>query len=139
MDHDSYPVQLPESTWREILSPAEFHVLREGGTEPPFVGAYTDDKREGIYRCRGCDSELFTSQAKFDSHCGWPSFYAPVTAEAVEYIDDTSLGMTRTEIRCRSCGSHLGHVFQGEGYDTPTDLRFCINSLSLDLNGERRA
>lgn len=130
-DEKTYPVRLDESTWREKLTPAEYHVLREGGTERAFTGEYWDDHTEGVYSCRACGSELFRSSEKFDSHCGWPSFFAPLAEDRVQYLSDTSLGMTRTEVRCANCGSHLGHVFEGEGYDTPTDLRYCINSISL--------
>jgi peptide-methionine (R)-S-oxide reductase len=126
-----YPVQLSEEQWRERLSPAEYRVLRQAGTERAFTGEYWDDHTEGVYACRACDAELFRSTEKFDSHCGWPSFFAPLAEDRVEYVTDRSLGMVRTEVRCANCGSHLGHLFEGEGYDTPTDQRFCINSISL--------
>lgn len=129
----NYPVQRTEQEWRAELSPAEYAVLRKGGTERPFVGQYTDTTTHGVYSCRACDAELFRSEAKFGSHCGWPSFYAPLAGDAVEYIEDTTMGMKRVEVRCASCGSHLGHVFEGEGYDTPTDERYCINSVCLTL------
>jgi peptide-methionine (R)-S-oxide reductase len=129
----THKVERSNDEWREQLSPKEYHVLREAGTEPAFVGEYTDTKTVGVYRCRACGAELFRSEEKFDSHCGWPSFYAPLAEDRVEYIEDRSLGMTRTEVRCATCGSHLGHVFAGEGYDTPTDQRYCINSISLTL------
>jgi peptide-methionine (R)-S-oxide reductase len=119
--------------WRAALTPAEFHVLRESGTEPAFVGEYTDTETEGVYRCKACSSELFRSSEKFHSGCGWPSFYQPGTSAAVVEISDTSHGMTRIEVRCANCDSHLGHVFSGEGYSTPTDLRYCINSIALSL------
>lgn len=122
-----------EEEWRAELDPMAYHVLREAGTERPFTGEYTDTTTTGVYRCRACGSELFRSDEKFSSHCGWPSFFAPLAQDRVVYIEDTSLGAHRTEVRCASCGSHLGHVFSGEGYDTPTDLRYCINSVSLSL------
>ena len=126
-----YPVQLTDEQWHEKLSPAEYAVLREGGTEPAFTGEYWDDHTEGVYACRACGAELFRGNQKFDSHCGWPSFFAPLAEDRVEYLKDRTFGMTRVEVRCASCGSHLGHVFEGEGYQTPTDLRYCINSVSL--------
>lgn len=122
-----------EDQWRQELSPEEFHVLREAGTEAPFVGEYTDTETEGIYRCRACNAELFRSDHKFHSGCGWPSFFTPLAKDSVVEISDNSHGMVRNEIRCASCNSHLGHVFAGEGYATPTDLRYCINSISLTL------
>jgi peptide-methionine (R)-S-oxide reductase len=126
-----YPVQLDEQAWRDKLTADEYAVLRRGGTEPAFAGEYWDDHAQGVYSCRACGAELFRSTEKFDSHCGWPSFFAPLAAERVEYITDGSLGTRRTEVRCADCGSHLGHVFEGEGYDTPTDQRYCINSISI--------
>jgi peptide-methionine (R)-S-oxide reductase len=128
-----YAVAKSDAEWKAQLSPAEFQVLRKAGTERPFVGEYTDTKTVGVYKCRACDAELFRSESKFDSHCGWPSFFAPLAEDRVEYIEDSTLGMKRVEVRCANCGSHLGHVFEGEGYDTPTDLRYCINSISLTL------
>ena len=119
--------------WRERLTPAEFKVLRRAGTEAPFTGEYTDTKTVGVYRCRACDTELFRSEQKFESHCGWPSFFSPLAGDAVIERADDSLGMRRVEVLCANCGSHLGHVFSGEGYPTPTDLRYCINSISLRL------
>jgi peptide-methionine (R)-S-oxide reductase len=128
-----YDVQKSEDEWRAELSPDEYRVLRKAGTEPAYKGEYTDTETEGVYRCRACGNELFRSDEKFHSHCGWPSFYDPARSEAVELITDKSLGMVRTEVRCARCGSHLGHVFEGEGYPTPTDQRYCINSISLTL------
>jgi peptide-methionine (R)-S-oxide reductase len=132
-DIKQYAVQKSEAEWKAQLSPAEFQVLRKAGTERPFTGEYTDTKTVGVYKCRACDAELFRSETKFDSHCGWPSFFAPLAEDRVEYIEDSNLGMKRVEVRCANCGSHLGHVFEGEGYGTPTDLRYCINSVSLTL------
>ncbi|WP_426566748.1 peptide-methionine (R)-S-oxide reductase MsrB [Angustibacter sp. McL0619] len=129
----TYQITKDDTDWREQLSPQEFHVLREAGTEAPFVGEYTDTTTEGVYACRACGTELFRSDHKFASHCGWPSFYSPLAEDRVEYIEDSTLGMKRVEVRCGNCGSHLGHVFEGEGYDTPTDQRYCINSISLTL------
>ncbi|GAA1087545.1 peptide-methionine (R)-S-oxide reductase MsrB [Tsukamurella spumae] len=126
-------LQLSDSEWRQRLSAPEFRVLRQAGTEAPFTGEYTDTKTSGVYRCRACGEELFRSDSKFDSHCGWPSFFSPLAGEKIIERVDTSLGMRRVEVLCANCGSHLGHVFEGEGYDTPTDLRYCINSISMRL------
>ncbi|MFW0873707.1 peptide-methionine (R)-S-oxide reductase MsrB [Rhodococcoides corynebacterioides] len=124
---------LTDEQWREKLSAAEYTVLRQAGTERPYVGEYTDTTTEGVYRCRACDAELFRSTTKFESHCGWPSFYDPADTDAVILREDRSMGMKRVEVLCRNCHSHLGHVFEGEGYPTPTDQRYCINSISLTL------
>ena len=125
--------QNSEEHWKETLSSEEYRVLREAGTEAPFVGEYTDTETEGIYMCKACGAELFRSSEKFHSGCGWPSFYQPGSSDAVVEIVDNSHAMVRTEIRCASCNSHLGHVFAGEKYPTPTDLRYCINSIALKL------
>lgn len=129
------PLAKPNTQWRKQLDDLEYQVLRQGATEPPFVGEYTDTTTEGVYSCRACGTELFRSDQKFDSHCGWPSFFAPLAEGRVRYLSDSSLpGRPRTEVRCAACDSHLGHVFSGEGYDTPTDQRYCINSVSLRLH-----
>lgn len=132
-DNTTPAVQLTDAQWREKLTPEEYAVLREAGTERPGVGEYTDTTTEGIYQCRACGAELFRSTEKFESHCGWPSFFDPADSEAVILREDTTLGMRRVEVLCRNCHSHLGHVFEGEGYPTPTDQRYCINSISLVL------
>lgn len=120
-----------EQEWKMKLPPERFEVLRQGGTEPAFTGMYWDEKADGMYRCAGCDSPLFESSTKFESGSGWPSFTHPVDGDAVETREDRSHGMARTEVVCATCGGHLGHVFpDGPG---PTGLRYCINSLSLDL------
>jgi len=130
---DAPKVVKSEQEWRDQLSREEYHVLREAGTERPFTGEYTDTKTVGVYSCRACGAELFRSDTKFESHCGWPSFFTPLAGGAVIERTDRSMGMARTEVVCANCHSHLGHVFAGEGYDTPTDLRYCINSVSLKL------
>lgn len=132
-DPTEYPASKSEEQWRVQLSPTEYQVLREAGTERAFTGEYTDTETTGVYSCRACGAELFRSTEKFHSGCGWPSFFSPMAGDSIVEIEDRSLGMVRTEVRCASCGSHLGHVFAGEGYDTPTDLRYCINSVSLRL------
>lgn len=129
----SYEVHKSDAEWREQLTKEEFRVLRKAGTEAPFQGEYTDTTTDGVYTCRACGHELFRSATKFESHCGWPSFFAPLAEDRVEYVVDRSFGGVRTEVRCAHCGSHLGHVFEGEGYGTPTDQRYCINSVSLTL------
>jgi peptide-methionine (R)-S-oxide reductase len=127
------PVEKTDAQWRQELTPEEYRVLRQAGTERPYTGEYWDTHTRGVYQCRACGTELFTSNEKFDSHCGWPSFWAPLAEGTVRYIHDRSMGMDRVEVRCATCDSHLGHVFDGEGYGTPTDQRFCINSVSLKL------
>jgi peptide-methionine (R)-S-oxide reductase len=121
-----------DEQWRVRLSPDEFRVLRRAGTEPPWTGEYVSTKTPGVYRCRGCGAQLFDSDTKFDSHCGWPSFEDALPG-AVTEIEDRTLGMSRTEIRCARCGSHLGHVFRGERL-TPANTRHCVNSLSIRLD-----
>ncbi len=120
-----------DDEWRTRLAPSEFRVLRRGGTEAPWTGEYVDTKTPGVYQCRACGAKLFDSDTKFDSHCGWPSFDDAIPGTVTE-IEDRSLGMVRTEIRCARCGSHLGHVFRGEGM-TPKDTRHCVNSVSVRL------
>lgn len=132
MTTDTTPtVVKTDAQWREELSPEEFAVLRRAATERPYTGEYTDNHQVGVYRCRACDAELFRSEGKFDSHCGWPSFFTPLAGDRIIERTDTSGGAVRTEVLCANCHSHLGHVFAGEGYGTPTDLRYCINSISM--------
>ncbi|MCW2524825.1 MAG: peptide methionine sulfoxide reductase [Frankiales bacterium] len=136
-DHTELPpakVEKTDAEWREELSPAEYAVLREAATERPFVGELTDNHRVGVYSCRACGAELFRSTEKFDSHCGWPSFFSPLAGDAIIEREDNSLGAHRVEVLCANCHSHLGHVFAGEGYGTPTDLRYCINSISMTFD-----
>ena len=121
-----------DAEWRERLSPEQYRVLREKGTEPAFAGRYDDSKAEGTYTCAGCGTELFRSDTKFDSGTGWPSFWAPVDTGNVAEESDMSMGMKRTEVMCNQCGGHLGHVF--EDGPEPTGLRYCINSVSLDFS-----
>jgi peptide-methionine (R)-S-oxide reductase len=123
-----------EEEWKEELTPEQYHVLREKGTERPFTGDYYKTKKSGVYRCSACGNELFSSETKYESGTGWPSFWAPIDAEKVETETDSSFGMRRTEVVCSRCGSHLGHVF--EDGPEPTGLRFCINSVSLELDEE---
>ena len=123
-----------EEELKARLDPLSYEVLRKNGTERAFTGEYTDTETVGVYKCKVCDSELFRSETKFHSGCGWPSFYAPTSNDAVILLEDRSLApRIRTEVRCATCDSHLGHVFEGEGYDVPTDQRWCINSVSLVL------
>jgi peptide-methionine (R)-S-oxide reductase len=131
-DTSPRPVEKTDAQWREELSPEQYEILRQAGTERAFTGPYWDAKDDGVYRCAGCGHELFDSSTKFDSGTGWPSFTEPAIAEAIETRDDSSYGMVRTEVLCRRCGSHLGHVFpDGPG---PTGERWCINSVALKLD-----
>ncbi|MEY4437005.1 MAG: hypothetical protein RL100_469 [Actinomycetota bacterium] len=129
----NYPVNKPEDQWRSELTEFEYHVLREAGTERAYTGALLEEKRMGIFSCRGCGAELFRSETKFDSHCGWPSFYQPKSTDAVQLLEDRSHGMVRVEVRCANCGSHLGHVFE-DAPQTPTGDRYCINSVSITFD-----
>ena len=126
----NYRVNKTDEQWRSELSEFEYHVLRQAGTERAYTGDLLEEHREGIFSCRGCGAELFRSHAKFDSHCGWPSFYEPKEGDAVELLEDRSHGMIRVEVRCKACGSHLGHVFE-DAPQTPTGDRYCINSVSI--------
>ncbi|MGC4013617.1 MAG: peptide-methionine (R)-S-oxide reductase MsrB [Luteolibacter sp.] len=126
-------VEKTDEEWKKLLTPEQYRVLRQAGTERPNGEIYDQFKKQGggTYYCAGCGAELFTSKEKFDSHCGWPSFYDPSKAKNVVTRDDYSGGMVRTEVMCAKCGGHLGHVFKGEGFNTPTDQRYCINGTAL--------
>lgn len=127
-----YKVNKSDDEWRAELTPEEYAILRQAATERPWTGELLDENREGVYKCKACGNELFRSTAKFDSHCGWPSFYIPTEQDAVELVRDETLGMERVEVRCANCGSHLGHVFD-DAPQTPTGDRFCMNSVSLSF------
>lgn len=129
-------VQKTDEEWRRELSPEAYRVLRKKDTERPFTGEYVDNKEEGVYRCAGCGTELFRSETKFDSGCGWPSFYDPLSKDQVEFKLDTSHFMMRTEVLCSNCGGHLGHVF--DDGPNPTGKRYCINSVSLKFDKDEQ-
>ena len=137
-DEINFPAAIDEAKLAQTLDPLSYDVLRNGATERPFTGEYNDTDTVGSYHCKACGNELFKSETKFHSGCGWPSFYAPTADDAVVLIEDTSLApRIRTEVRCANCGSHLGHVFKGEGYDVPTDERWCINSVAMILEEKK--
>ena len=127
-----YQVSKTDAQWREELNTFEYQVLRLAATERPYTGELLNEARAGSYHCRGCDAFLFESDTKFDSHCGWPSFYKS-KPESIEYVEDRAHGMVRTEVRCAACGSHLGHIFD-DAPQTPTGMRYCINSVSLSFH-----
>lgn len=132
----AYKVNKTDAEWRAELGDAQYAVLRTAATERPWTGELLDEKRAGLYTCGACGAELFRSGTKFDSGCGWPSFYESVRPEAVELVEDDSLGMQRTEVRCAACGSHLGHVFP-DGFGTPTGDRYCMNSVALSFTPDQ--
>ncbi len=127
----SEKVEKSDKEWREILTPDQYRVTREGGTEPAFTGKYNDFKGKGVFKCVCCGNELFTSETKYNSGSGWPSFWAPISEKGIEEKADRSAGMVRVEVRCNRCGAHLGHVF--EDGPRPTGLRYCVNSVALDF------
>ncbi|QUC65574.1 peptide-methionine (R)-S-oxide reductase MsrB [Nitrosopumilus sp. K4] len=122
--------------WKKVLTPEQYEICINKGTEPPFSGKYCDSKENGVYKCVCCGEELFKSDTKFDSGSGWPSFWQPIADEKIEYVSDTSCGMVRTEVNCNKCGAHLGHVF--DDGPKPTNQRYCINSVSLDLSKDKQ-
>ena len=129
----AYPIKVNEEELKNRVDPLSFDVLRKAATEAAFTGEYTDSETIGVYKCKACAAELFRSDTKFHSGCGWPSFYEPTKEDAVELIEDRSLfPRVRTEVRCAACGSHLGHVFKGEGFPTPTNERHCVNGICLN-------
>jgi peptide-methionine (R)-S-oxide reductase len=131
----TFPVEKSDDQWKSELSADEYAVLRHAATERPWTGELLDEKRAGLYSCRACGNELFKAGTKFDSGCGWPSFYESINPDAVILRDDVSLGMVRTEVLCAACGSHLGHVFP-DGFGTPTGDRYCMNSVALSFTPE---
>ena len=128
----TYKISKPDEEWKKILTSEQFDVCRKKGTERAFTGIYWDTKDNGTYKCSCCGTKLFSSDTKFDSGTGWPSFFKPLDKENIEYVEDNSSGMKRVEVNCKKCGGHLGHVFD-DGPD-PTNMRYCINSVSLDLD-----
>ena len=133
METKKYPVQKPEEEWRKQLTDEEYRILRKKGTEMPHTGKYNLHFDNGVYQCKGCGTQLFESNSKFESHCGWPSFDEAIDG-TIEYVRDTSFGMLRTEILCANCGGHLGHVF--DDGPTQTGIRYCVNSASIDFNAD---
>ena len=131
----TFPIEKSDDQWKSELSAEEYAVLRHAATERPWTGELLDEKRDGLYSCRACGNELFKAGTKFDSGCGWPSFYESINPDAVILRDDVSLGMVRTEVLCAACGSHLGHVFP-DGFGTPTGDRYCMNSVALSFTPE---
>jgi methionine-R-sulfoxide reductase len=135
-NNDSSKIVKTDEEWKKVLTPEQYRVLREKGTEAPFTGKYYLNKEKGVYVCAACGNELFTSDMKFDSHCGWPSFDREIAGGKIKTHVDTSFGMVRTEIICAKCGSHLGHVF--DDGPTETGMRYCVNSISLDFKKEEK-